>query len=167
MPDLWFSYREVAFSDPECIAWIAGNINILEDGRWPQPPAGRRMTDGPINLQPTEKSKPKNRHYEPVRGKEAPFTKPEGIAAEFRRRWELVTGNDRAEKDRVLFEEHCMEGLAVDRLARIRACPYWVVDYRIKRVLKFLSGRGLHYIDGHPATYAEWMGKRGKSGHNA
>jgi hypothetical protein len=162
MPE-WFSYREVAFADKDCIIWIAQNIQTLEDGRWPEPPLGRRMSDGPINLKPIPKDPPLGRHRTPYnRRKEAPFTKPEEVAAEFRRRWDLVTGSNRAGGDKILFEEHVMVGTSVDRLARIRACGAWLVDYRIKRVLKFLTGKGLKYIDGRPATYAEWMDKRGK-----
>ena len=163
MPDDWRSYREVSFADKDCILFIAAHIETFEVGRWPQPPVGRRMSDGPINLNPLPKEAPQlNRHKQPMRGQEAAFVKPESIAAEFRRRLELVTGSHRADGDRVLFEEHCMKGMETDRLARIKACDAWLVDYRVKRVLRFLTGKGLHYIDGHPATYAEWIGKRSR-----
>jgi len=160
MSDLWSSYREIAFQDPDCILFIAANIETFEAGRWPQPPIGRRMTDGPISLKPPPKDPPLSRHKQPMRGQEAAFVKPESIAAEFRRRLELVTGNTRADHDRILFEEHCMNGMDLHRIARLKGCYYWQADYRIKRVLKFLKGKGLHYIDGHPATYAEWVAKR-------
>ena len=120
------------------------------------------MTDGPINLKPEGKTKPKNRYYEVMRGREATFCKPEGIAADFRRRWDLVTGSDTAEKDKVLFEEHYMNGMDIWRIARIKACPIWHAEHRIRRVLRFLAGRGLKYIDGRPATYAEWVAKRAR-----
>ena len=162
MTDDWFSFREIAFQDRDCILWIAENIATLEEGRWPQPPIGRRMTDGPVNLLPEPKVKAKNRYYEPIRGREATFCKPEAIAAEFRRRLELVAGNPRADSDRILFEEHVLNGVETYRLARIKACPVWQCDYRIKRELKFLTGKGLHYIDGHVANSAEWMAKRGR-----
>lgn len=162
MTELWFSYRELQFADPDCIIFIAQHITTFEDGHWPQPPLGRRMTDGPINLQPLPKDPPLNRHRQPMRGQEAAFVKPESIAAEFRRRLELVRGSRRADGDRVLFEEHVMVGTSVDRLARIRACGAWLIDYRVKRVLKFLTGKGLKYIDGRPATYAEFISKRAK-----
>jgi hypothetical protein len=169
LPDDWFSYRELAFQDPDCIIFIASHIAIFEDGRWPQPPNGRRMTDGPISLTPLPKDPPLSRHKTPyARNKEAPFVKPEGIAAEFRRRLELVRGSDRADGDRVLFEEHVMGGTEIHRLARIKACPEWLVDYRIRRVLRFLTGKGLKYLNGRPATYAEWIAKRVKErGHVA
>ncbi len=161
MPDDWRSYRELSFADKACILFIAAHIETFEAGRWPQPPVGRRMSDGPINLNPLQKEAPLSRHRTPyARNKEAPFCKPEGIAAEFRRRLELVRGSNRADGDRVLFEEHFMRGTEVDRLARIKACDAWLVDYRVKRVLRFLTGKGLKYIDGHAATYAEWVGKR-------
>ena len=35
MPDNWFSYREIAFQDRDCIIFIAENIETLEAGRWP------------------------------------------------------------------------------------------------------------------------------------
>ena len=162
MPDNWFSYRELNFADRECIIFIAENIEVFEAGRWPEPPAGRRMTDGPINLKPEGKTKPKNRHYEPVHGPEAPFCKPEGIAAEFRRRLELVTGSRTAEHDRILFEEHFIHGMETYRIARIKACRVWEADYRIRRVLRFLTGKGLKYRDGRPANYAEWVAKPGR-----
>ena len=120
------------------------------------------MSDGPI-VPPEPKTKPKNRHYEPMRGREATFVKPETIAAEFRRRMELVTGSRTAEHDRILFEEHCCNGIEVDRLARIKGMPSWDVDRRISRVLKFITGKGLKHVDGHPATYAEFMWKGRKT----
>jgi hypothetical protein len=168
MPDNWFSYREIAFQDKDCIIFIAENIETLEAGRWPEPPPGRRMSDGPINLLPTDKTKPKNKHYEPMRGREASFCRPESIAAEFRRRFELVTGSRTADHDRILFEEHFINGVETWRIARIKASPVWLCDYRIKRVLRFLTGKGLKYRDGRPANYAEWVAKRAKertSGH--
>ena len=162
MPDNWFSYRELSFANRDCIAWIAENIHVFEDGHWPEPPIGRRMSDGPINLQSEPKSKPKNRHYEPMHGQEAAFCKPEGVAAEFRRRLEMVTGSRTADHDRILFEEHFIHGMETYRIARIKACKVWEADYRIRRVLRFLTGKGLKYIDGRPATYAEWVAKRAK-----
>ncbi len=164
MPETWFSFREIAFGDPDCIIWIAEHIGTLEDGRWPPPPPGHRVSDGPI-LPPEPKTKPKNKHYEPMRGREASFCRPEAIAAEFRRRMELVIGNRTADHDRILFEEHFINDMDLYRIARIKACKVWECDYRIRRVLKFMTGKGLKYIDGRPATYAEWVSKRAKEKH--
>lgn len=164
MGDEWLSYRQIVFADSACIVWIAQHIHTLEDGRWPPPPPGHRVSDGPI-LPPEPKTKPKNKHYEPMRGREASFCRPEAIAAEFRRRFELVTGNRTAEHDRILFEEHFINDIDTWRLARIKGMPPWDVDRRINRVLKFLTGKGLHYIDGHVANYTEWMHKRAKEKH--
>ena len=161
MEDEWLSYRQIVFADSACIVWVAQHIHTLEDGHWPPPPPGHRMSDGPI-LPPEPKTRPKNRHYEPMRGQEASYCKPEAIAAEFRRRLELVTGSRTAEHDRILFEEHFINGVEMYRIARIKACKVWECDYRIRRVLKFMTGKGLKYIDGRPATYAEWVAKRAR-----
>jgi hypothetical protein len=164
MPDNWFSYREIAFQDKDCIIFIAENIETLESGHWPEPPAGRRMTDGPVSLLPIPKGPPTINHSSSTGGNPSPANlKYLEIAAEFRRRLELVTGSNTADHDRILFEEHCMNGVELYRIARIKASPVWLCDYRIKRVLKFLTGKGLKYRDGHPANYAEWVAKPGRS----
>ena len=157
--DDWFSFREIAFQDRDCIIWLASHIETLEAGEWPQPPIGRRMTDGPISLTPMPKDPPLTRHRQPMRGQEARFVKPESIAAEFRRRLELVTGSERADADRVLFEEHCMSGVETYRLARVTRRPEWWVNHRIFKVLRFMAGKGLKYMNGQPMTYAQWLGQ--------
>jgi hypothetical protein len=157
--DYWYSYRETAFGSQDCILWIAHNITTLEAGRWPPPPPGRRMTDGPI-LPAEQKHRPKNRNYQPIKGQEASFCKPEAIAAELRRRLDLVTGSARADLDRALFEEHCIEGVPLWRLARTRQEPEWLCGQRVTRVLRFVTGKApLRRMDGQLVTYSEALAK--------